>query len=30
VDTLMGECEDYLDRRLNGELVPEPAAKRIR
>ena len=24
------ECEDYLDRRLNGELVPEPAAKRIR
>ena len=30
VDTLMAECEDYLDRRLNGELVPEPAAKRIR
>jgi alpha/beta superfamily hydrolase len=30
VETLMGECEDYLDRRLNGELVPEPAAKRIR
>jgi alpha/beta superfamily hydrolase len=30
VDTLMSECEDYLDRRLNGELVPEPAAKRIR
>ena len=30
VDTLLGECEDYLDRRLNGELVPEPAAKRIR
>ncbi|TGS35510.1 alpha/beta hydrolase, partial [Mesorhizobium sp. M8A.F.Ca.ET.182.01.1.1] len=30
VDELMGECEDYLDRRLNGELVPEPAAKRIR
>ena len=30
VDTLMGECEDYLDRRLVGELVPEPAAKRIR
>jgi alpha/beta superfamily hydrolase len=30
VDQLMGECEDYLDRRLNGELVPEPAAKRIR
>jgi uncharacterized protein len=26
----MGECEDYLDRRLNGDLVPEPAAKRIR
>lgn len=30
VETLMAECEDYLDRRLNGELVPEPAAKRIR
>ncbi len=30
VDELMSECEDYLDRRLNGELVPEPAAKRIR
>jgi len=30
VETLMSECEDYLDRRLNGELVPEPAAKRIR
>ncbi len=30
VDTLMAECEDYLDRRLNGELTPEPAAKRIR
>lgn len=30
VDGLMGECEDYLDRRLNGELTPEPAAKRIR
>lgn len=30
VETLLGECEDYLDRRLNGELVPEPAAKRIR
>ena len=29
-DTLMAECEDYLDRRLAGELVPEPAAKRIR
>ena len=30
VETLMAECEDYLDRRLDGELVPEPAAKRIR
>ncbi len=30
VDELMSECGDYLDRRLNGELVPEPAAKRIR
>jgi alpha/beta superfamily hydrolase len=30
VEPLMAECEDYLDRRLNGELVPEPAAKRIR
>ena len=30
VDELMAECEDYLDRRLNGELTPEPAAKRIR
>ena len=30
VDTLMAECEDYLDRRLDGELAPEPAAKRIR
>ncbi len=26
----MAECEDYLDRRLAGDLVPEPAAKRIR
>ena len=30
IDTLMAECSDYLDRRLKGELVPEPAAKRIR
>ena len=30
VETLMSECEDYLDRRLDGDLVPEPAAKRIR
>ena len=29
-ETLMAECEDYLDRRLAGELTPEPAAKRIR
>jgi hypothetical protein len=27
VETLMAECEDYLDRRLDGELVPEPAAQ---
>jgi len=26
----MGECEDHLDRRLAGELVPETAAKRLR
>jgi alpha/beta superfamily hydrolase len=30
VDELMEECEDYLDRRLAGELVPETAAKRLR
>ena len=30
MDTLIEECGDYLDRRLAGELVPEPAAKRIR
>ena len=30
VDTLVEECSDYLDRRLAGELVPEPVAKRIR
>nr|WP_272210766.1 hypothetical protein [Marinicella sp. W31]MDC2876681.1 hypothetical protein [Marinicella sp. W31] len=29
-EELLGECEDYLDRRLDGELVPEPAPKRIR
>ncbi len=30
MEPLMAECEDYLDRRLAGDLVPEPAAKRIR
>ena len=30
MDTLIDECGDYLDRRMAGELVPEPAAKRIR
>ena len=30
MDTLIEECGDYLDRRMAGELVPEPAAKRIR
>jgi hypothetical protein len=30
MDLLIEECGDYLDRRLAGELVPEPAAKRIR
>ena len=30
VDGLIEECSDYLDRRLAGELVPEPAPKRIR
>ena len=30
MEPLMTECEDYLDRRLAGDLVPEPAAKRIR
>ena len=29
-EDLLAECEDYLDRRLEGELVPEPAPKRIR
>ena len=29
VDTVMAECEDYLDRRLNGELV-EAKPKRLR
>ena len=31
VDALIAECSDYLDRRLNGELVPEPRpTKRLR
>jgi len=30
VDELITECADYLDRRLAGELVPEPLGKRIR
>ncbi|MEW7006717.1 MULTISPECIES: alpha/beta hydrolase [unclassified Lentilitoribacter] len=30
-DLLIAECADYLDRRLNGELVPEPRpSKRLR
>ena len=28
-DTLIGECADYLDRRLAGELA-EPRPKRVR
>ena len=30
IDELIGECEDYLDRRLNGELVPDVPQKKLK